>query len=635
MIWILLVSALTSPYAASAEPAPGQAVRISPAQVEILDTGSRSLTFEEILAEQKGLSPAGSLDLMPPDRHYWLRITLTPSGETQVLETVSDLLDLAELAYVRSDGTVSRHTTGLRFGFATRQMPHRYFAFRIDPGIQTVYLQVRFTVRQHLSLDLWKEGSFLLKSRREQMVFGIYYGALGIMILYNLFLFFSIRSASYLYYVLYILTFGLYQTTLNGVSIEYFWPQSGKIDLRASFFFAGCSLFFSALFTRHFLGVPKRSRIFNGLLLAYLALCAAWMIFAQIASYQLSNVAGRFLGLGGIALIMASCIWALRDGFRPARYFLIAWAFFLVGAVLFLLTGLGVVPRTPFTRWSMQIGSVMEVFLLSLALGDRINTLRNQKDAAVVRSRAMTEELRIASRIQNTILPHRPPQLDYASIAVRYRSAAELGGDFYDFSTQSSGLSVLIADVCGHGVPAALIASMIKMSYASNADKHNHPDALLAAMNAELSPRVGGKFITAASLFIDPDARRVTFSAAGHPPLLIYRPREERLFELRMRGPVIGWKQESGWPSVSFDLEPKDRLILYTDGIFEQRNQAQELYGFTRLHNAVSIHASKPLVDFTDALLQDAAAFRGPRRPLEDDVTLIVIEMTDVSQNAL
>lgn len=633
MIWLFLLTALSSLQAQPADPAqPGRPVRISPAQVQILDTGE-SISFADLQSKQMNFVSVPSLDMMPPDRHYWLRIKLPPSNQVRVLETVSDLLDLAELAYVRPDGGVSRHVTGLRFPFASRQIPHRYFAFRIEPGVEEVTLQVRFTVRQHLGLDLWTEDAFLLKGRREQMIFGIYYGALGIMVLYNLFLFFSIRSASYLYYVLYILTFGLYQTTLNGVSLEYFWPQSGKIDLRASFFFAGCSLFFSALFTRHFLGVRKRSPLLNGLLLGYLGLCAAWIVFAQAASYQISNVAGRFLGLGGIALIMASCIWALHDGFRPARYFFIAWAFFLVGAVLFLLTGLGVVPRTPFTRWSMQIGSVMEVFLLSLALGDRINTLRSQKDAAVVRSRAMTEELRIASRIQNTILPHRPPQLDYVSIAVRYRSAAELGGDFYDFSAQPSGLSVLIADVCGHGVPAALIASMIKMSYAANADKHNHPDALLGAMNAELSPRVGGKFITAASLFIDPAARRVTFSAAGHPPLLIYRPREERLFELRMRGPVIGWKQETGWPSVSFDLEPQDRLILYTDGIFEQRNPAQELYGFARLHNAVSKYAPKPLMDFTDALLQDAIGFRGPRQPLEDDVTLIVLEMTDVSQS--
>lgn len=625
---LIAVSGLSADPAPSAPFVQAEPVRLSQAQMEILDTGPLSLSFEEAETRHKDFSPVKSLDRMPPDRYYWLRVTLEPARHPRILETVSDLLDLAQVAYRRGDGGVEIHTTGLWFPFASRQIPHRYFAFRIEPGVQTVYVQIRFTVRQHLALDLWQEESFIQKSRREQIVFGLYYGALSIMVLYNLFLFFSIRSASYFYYVLYILTFGLYQTTLNGVSIEYLWPQSGAFDLRASFFFAGCSLFFSGLFTRHFLGVRTRSRLFNRLLLGYLVLCAAWTVAAQFAPYQPSNVAGRILGLGGIALILASCIWALRDGFRPARYFMIAWFLFLLGAVMFLLVGLGVLPRNPVTRWSMQIGSVLEVFLLSLALGDRINMMRSQKDAAELRSRAMSEELRIASRIQNTILPNRPPQLDYLNIAVRYRPAAELGGDFYDFTAQAGGLSVLIADVCGHGVPAALIASMIKMSYASNADLHTHPDALLSAMNTELSPRVGGKFITASCLYIDAAARRVTYSSAGHPPLLIYRPREHRLFELRMRGPVIGWKQTSGWPSVSFDLEAKDRLIFYTDGIFEQRNADQELYGFARFHNSIAEHAAKPLVEFTDALLRDALDFRAVKTRLEDDVTLIAMEIT-------
>jgi hypothetical protein len=627
LFFLTLTAALSAEPLAQDPPAALLPQRLAPARIDILDTGSVSVPFEEIEAKQSDFVPVKSLDRMPPDRYYWLRLRLDPSSQPRILETVSDLLDLAQVAYRSPDGRVEKHTTGLQFPFATRQIPHRYFAFRIEPGVQTLYVQLRFTVRQHLALDLWQEEAFLLKSRREQIIFGIYYGALGIMVLYNLFLFFSIKSASYLYYVLYILTFGLYQTTLNGVSIEYLWPHSGAMDLRASFFFAGCSLFFSGLFTRHFLGVRTRSPVFNRLLLGYLALCAVWIVAAQFAPYQPSNVAGRLLGLGGIALILASCIWALKDGFRPARYFMIAWSFFLLGAVLFLLVGLGVLPRTPVTRWSMQIGSVLEVFLLSLALGDRINMMRTQKDAAEMRSRAMTEELRIASRIQNTILPNRPPQLEFVTIAVRYRPAAELGGDFYDFQPQSGGLSVLIADVCGHGVPAALIASMIKMSYASNADQHSHPDALLAAMNTELSPRVGGKFITASCLYIDSAAKRVTYSSAGHPPLLIYRPREKRLFELRMRGPVIGWKQTTGWPSVSFDLESGDRLIFYTDGIFEQRNAEMELYGFARFHNAIVQNASKPLVEFTDALLHDSLGFRAVKTALEDDVTLIAMEI--------
>lgn len=617
---LFVLSILTAPLSAAPESwlAPS---RIDPAHIEILDAGDAP--FPEALSRRKDFRPAENLNMLPPGRSYWLRLELPAAGEDRILEVVSDLVQSVEFAFVDPAGRAVTQAAGLDQPFSSRAVPHRYFAFRVPPNTETVYLKVGFNVRQHLALDLWSEAAFFIKTRREQIIFGLYYGALGIMVLYNLFLFIAVRSASYLYYVLYILSFGFYQTTLNGISIEYLWPDSIHQDLRASFFFAGAALFFSSLFTWHFLGVRRRSRVFNILLLGYAVLCLLWMPAAQLLPYQASNVSGRILGIAGIFLILSASIWALRDGFRPARYFLIAWALFLIGTLLFLLTGLGVIPRTPVTRWSMQIGSVLEVFLLSLALGDRINVMRSQKEYAVMRTRSISEELSIAGKIQNTILPPHPPETAFSSIAVRYRPAAELGGDFYDFQEHPGGVSVLVADVCGHGVPAALIASMIKMSFAAHSQEHAHPDALLSAMNAELGPRVGGKFITAAAIFLEPS--RVTYSCAGHPPLLIYRPREKRLFELRMRGPVIGWKSQASWPAVSFDLEPEDRLLLYTDGLFESRNRERELFGFARLHGAVSQHAGKQLDDFTDALLREADQFRAGR--LEDDVTLIVLEM--------
>jgi len=601
-------------------------LEIATDQIQFLEDPAGSMAIEDA-ARSSAFATARNLDRLPPGKFYWLKMDLqSADASDRILEAYSDFVSVMRIYYRDSSGQFVMKESGMDLPFSRREIAHRYIAFRIPGTTTSLYAQVRFNTRQHFRLIFYSEDTFNLRGRREQLVFGLYYGTLIIMALYNLFVCLSLRSLSYLYYVLYIVSFGLYQTTLNGIFAEYFSPTLPRIGVSAGYVFAGLSIIFSGLFARQFLGVRGRSRIFNFSLLTLIYAAGGWILISFFAPFEFTNASGRILGSFAVPIILTASVWAWRTGYRPARYFFLAWSLFLIGVLLFTFTGLGIIPHTPVSRWSMQIGSAIEALLLSLALGDRINTLREAKDRAESLGETMRQELQIARRIQESILPEKSPEFPGLHLECRYLPATEVGGDFYDFCVTRSGVGILIVDVCGHGVPAALIASMVKVAFASHTKYAERPDALLHALSLDLAPRIGTQFITAAYAFINYSQHRLTFCSAGHPPVVVWRAPQGVLHELTIHGPVIGWPGQLPCPIVNFNLESGDRIVMYTDGIFEQRNRGKELFGFSRFHDAVKRTEGRNAADFTDQILEEVLNWSGTDH-LEDDVTLCVIDV--------
>lgn len=133
---------------------------------------------------------------------------------------------------------------------------------------------------------------------------------------------------------------------------------------------------------------------------------------------------------------------------------------------------------------------------------------------------ALSQELQTAQRIQRSILPAEVPRSPGMTIAVRYLPMAEVAGDFYDFVRDSEGrIGVLVADVSGHGVPAAIIASMVKVAFAAQAGCAGDPGRVLCGINQILCGKFDLAYVTAAYAFIDAPARKLTYALAGHPPI--------------------------------------------------------------------------------------------------------------------
>jgi len=242
---------------------------------------------------------------------------------------------------------------------------------------------------------------------------------------------------------------------------------------------------------------------------------------------------------------------------------------------------------------------------------------------------AIHKELEIARQIQSGLLPDQDAAVPGLQIATRYVPVSSVAGDFYEFlRTDNSGLGVLIADVSGHGVPAALSASMVKVAIRAQSERAERPAEVLAGMNSILCGNLQGQFVTAGYVHLNLKKNQLSYAGAGHPPLLLWRARDKRASAIEENGLFLGAFPESAYNAVTFGFEPGDRCVLYTDGILEAPNPRGEEFGSERLLQFLSSHAQLPAREFCDALLStiDQWCERGSNTEQHDDLTLVAVD---------
>jgi hypothetical protein len=242
---------------------------------------------------------------------------------------------------------------------------------------------------------------------------------------------------------------------------------------------------------------------------------------------------------------------------------------------------------------------------------------------------AIHKELEIARRIQSSILPQTVPALSGLDLAARYAPMSAVAGDFYDFLVvDEKRIGVLVADVTGHGIPAALIASMLKVAFAGQASHAHDPVRVLTGLNLALCGKFEEHFVTAAYLFVDLQNRLLSYSAAGHPPLMLATSTDGTVREIEENGLMLGLFPEATYSSVEIRIASGDRCLLYTDGVFEATNTAREEFGKSRCKEFLESHWHLPAAHFADDLLTSIATFSGRNsaRAQEDDITLLVLD---------
>lgn len=365
--------------------------------IETIEDPAGTLTLQDIMKEEHRTRFVKSNREIPnfgfTPSAYWVKLRIfnkSSSDNRWLIETGFPLLDSIQLyaAEPGKDGTVRiihTETTGRKVPFSKRRINHRNFIFDIPfpvGKITELYLRIKTDDGMIFPISLWDKDLFRITVQRGQFLFGIYYGIVLIMIFYNLFIFFSVRDFSYLYYVLYISSFGLFQLAMNGLAYQHLWPDSPWWAINANPFFIGLSIFFAVLFSIKFLQTrevaPKADILFK-----ILMICAALLSAASlIADYAITIVLGQLLPLACILLAIPTAVYCLIKGRRSARFYLIAWSMFFFGVVLSTLRVLGILSHTIITEHGLQIGSGFEMVLLSLALADRINIMKKEKEDA-------------------------------------------------------------------------------------------------------------------------------------------------------------------------------------------------------------------------------------------------------------
>lgn len=318
------------------------------------------------------------------DAAIWIRLAVSNPVSVKtdwILEIDYPLLDYVDL-YTSTSGNDPVNMSGDMRGFSSRQMEYRNFAYAFQESPSSrreIYFKVVTKSSVLLPLLAFTQTRFTERVFSEQLALGFYYGSMLVMVVYNLFLLFSIRDRSYLYYVIYILSYILFQFTLNGLSFQYLWRNWtvwANFSLPFSLFLG---LFTASLFGRSFLGAakytPKTARIYNFLFFLQILGMISTLTLLDYRTSIVSSLVVMFLTLGFLVFNGVQCLLAGR---REARYFLLAWSVFILFSFLFGIKSFGLLPDNFFTLYGIQIGSVMEVSLLSLGLADRIKGLSDE-----------------------------------------------------------------------------------------------------------------------------------------------------------------------------------------------------------------------------------------------------------------
>jgi len=234
----------------------------------------------------------------------------------------------------------------------------------------------------------------------------------------------------------------------------------------------------------------------------------------------------------------------------------------------------------------------------------------------------LRQELEVARRIQLSILPTGFSASEHFTVAARYAPMTSVAGDFYEFlNPEGARPGLLVADVSGHGVPAALIASMVKVATNSQREHAATPERLLAGVNEALCGSTQSQFVTAAYVYLDAEKGELAYSAAGHPPMLLLR--EGRVSSIEENGLLLGMFSGAVYSSTKRELLKGDRLLLYTDGVIEAANGGEEEFGPERLCTLLAESAGMAAEQTADLIL---STVQGWALTQMDDLTVVVCD---------
>lgn len=360
------------------------------------------VTAELLIMEDKGrgLSSADMLDpdisgrFIPykdskfageiSDSAFWAKVRIeNGTGEVQnmFLDISKPHLNNISLYIYDQQGLIKEIKAGRDFPFGQRDIRHRNFVFEIKllpKAEETVLLRVETKSYLQLPIKLYSSRAFVEKEYGMQLFLGIYYGIMLAMFLYNLVLLLALKDRVYLYYILYILWFSLMQLVWDGFAFQFLWPGRPDWDVRSNPFFIVLTSYFALQFSRSFLHVSEKSELADKIINGILTVLALVGVLALIVPPWLALK----LSVYSATLALVMCIANIRIvGFRNKSVVLysIAWGAIFIGVMLNLLSAYGVLPVNIVTLYSPRVGSAVEVVLLSLALVNRFNRMRQEK----------------------------------------------------------------------------------------------------------------------------------------------------------------------------------------------------------------------------------------------------------------
>jgi len=559
----------------------------------------------------------------------WLKTSISylgPESTTFYLRFTSPVMDKFSLYTKHKNGWSIQESGELVY---TKDKPIYShlpsFPIHFNPGeTKEIVLRMESVNPIFTFVDILNQKDFLTLSKRQDIFYAAYFGAGFFFFLSSFILARFLRYTQFRYFFLHLLAIILLNMYASGF-MQYL--EFGESIEWRNYLFPSLVLF-SAITGLLFIVNLLEVKATNQKLYQIVNITLYMLLIFLIIHFFLELRIGIYFAIriAPILLIFGSflCIYTILKGKRKIHAILLLLACFsiLLGTIINTFVIQGFFPPIRFSTISIPIGCAMEVLLMGAALLLRVGRLQKEREEKT----EFDIQLRLAQKIQSSLLPGNIKEIQGHPIGFRYIPATNIGGDFLQFMDTNQGIGLFLCDVSGHGIPAALIATMTKVALGIWEENLDKPASSAEKIRSRLKDSLSGHFLTAFFTYINPKAKKIKIANAGHHPM-IYLKRNGEIENLTTKGRVLSEYIETNSEEVNFPMPSEGTLILFTDGLTEARNvDTNELYGDERLTKLLKDNAHLPPQSICDLVIESAVRFQKSQK-FEDDVTILAFSL--------
>lgn len=665
--------------------------------IKILNDSEGTLTIDEIANPQFSgeFYPLNSEEIDASSHVHWVKFTLlNMANQFEEYKLGVAYTDDVTLYLPSQTGSFIAQESGDLFPLRKRAVQNGQMIFLKfmlpHKQAQTYYLRMesstnisqQFRPQAFQSLRVYTENGFETRFLEPKFYQAFFYGALFIMIFYNFFIFVSLRSKDYLFYVGYLLGIVIFFASNAGYLMELLLPNHPREDLYIRFFSVPVLMIFYLTFSQIYLNSRRYStkihKVINILKWVFVL-----SLVAMVANqWKIGRSLFIFTAIGSYLLILGLAYREIRRGYSPATYFLAANLLLILGALVFAIPRISGNVQNPITQYGVQFGVILEVSLFSIGLADRINVARRalaseklekaelerkqeaerkqiiedknreleqkvvertkevvaQKEEIELKNKNITASIRYAQRIQKALIGDTNDlQSLFQDSFILFEPKDIVSGDFYWFASVGNKKVIIAADCTGHGVPGAFM-TMMGNAFLNDIISENQLTAPSKILE-ELDKRVQFALQTQgadnqrqdgmdmAVLVIDNDAQKVTFAGAKNP--LCYLKNGEIQRVKGSKYPIGHFKQgeEKHFEQHEFELRAGDAFYLFSDGFQDQfgGNEGRK-YMTKRFRTLLQSISHLPMQEQKEALHQEFNTWKH-NTPQTDDVLVIGLRL--------
>ncbi|TGM29983.1 serine/threonine-protein phosphatase [Leptospira levettii] len=341
-----------------------------------------------------------------------------------------------------------------------------------------------------------------------------------------------------------------------------------------------------------------------------LLLVVFFVLRAVIRAARAKKTEAYFLSVGFVCICIGATFDIIIDVTSGKNIYLTQYGFL----ILMILSGVAISYR--------NAKNESELSILTKDLEQRV---RERTIELREKNQDLEQDLFFASQLQSYLLPKNHPKTEGIRIHTTYLPMRQVGGDLYDWvELDENRLILLIADVAGHGVPAAFVSSMVKVQFRESTKSIHSPKLILEHMNQALTSLVSRYFITACCALVDTKENTIIFSTAGHPNPILYNKIRKSFEFMNIKGPIIGWKESFTFTEWKHQIQKGDRYFFFTDGVTEARAE-NKLFGESKILDLLEKGKNKDIKSLSQEIVVQITKYSDAE--LKDDVTFFFVDI--------